>query len=242
MATVWHESIVTYIKDESPNTKLFGVKIQGEEIFNFKAGQFVTMDLPISDKRLKRWRSYSIASEPNEHNTLEFCIAQLEGGAGTRYLFEDLKVGDTIKFKGPDGAFYLPAQLENDLVFICTGTGVAPFRSMIRDLVAQSKAFRKIHVVFGTRYKSGILYAAEWQQLMIDYPDQIQFSVALSRESVAGTTQGYVHGVYKKMYPTPRADVAFYICGWSAMIDEAVATLMVDLGYDKRQIHYELYG
>ena len=43
-------------------------------------------------------------------------------------------------------------------------------------------------------------------------------------------------------YHDLRPDVDFYLCGWSNMIDEAVAHLMVDIGYDRAQLHYELYG
>ena len=58
----WYDSEIINIKEQSPTTRLFTLKVQGDEPINFKAGQFVTMDLPISEKRLKRWRSYSIAN------------------------------------------------------------------------------------------------------------------------------------------------------------------------------------
>jgi ferredoxin-NADP reductase len=51
-----------------------------------------------------------------------------------------------------------------------------------------------------------------------------------------------VHQVYLEHYKTPRPDVHFYLCGWSNMIDAAVAHLLADLKYDRSQIHYELYG
>ena len=65
-----------------------------------------------------------------------FSIVKLEGGLGTTYLFEEAKVGTEIKFKKPAGVFTLPADVsDKNLVFICTGTGVAPFRSMVFDLL-----------------------------------------------------------------------------------------------------------
>ena len=244
----WYDSKVTRIADASPTTKRFWVEVEGEEQPDFKAGQFVTMDLPIHEKRLKRWRSYSIANAPQCSKELEFCIVHLEGGAGTHYFFNDVEVGTPIRFKGPSGTFCLTETIEKDLVFICTGTGVAPFRSMIGDIVLQKKAYKNIHLIFGTREEEGILYRDEFEELMDDMPN-FRYSVALSRAKELKPADfkfdlhlGYVHPIYMEEYSDVRPDVDFYICGWSNMIDDAVTNLFVKLGYDKSQIHYELYG
>ena len=237
----WYDSKVIKIEDQTPTTKRFFVEIPKEEPIDFTAGQFVTMDLPISDKRLKRWRSYSIANAPNGSNILEFCIVKLEDGAATKYLFNDLKVGENIRFKGPDGTFVLPDPIEKDLVLICTGTGVAPYRSMLIDLQKSQKPHKNIHLIFGTRYEDGILYRDEFKQMEKGIPG-FKYSIALSREENWKGTKGYVHQIYMEDYREVRPDVDFYICGWSNMIDDAVANLILKLGYDKSQIHYELYG
>jgi NAD(P)H-flavin reductase len=135
----WYDSQIIDIQNETDSTKRLWVKIQGEEKVQFQAGQFVTMDLPISDKRLKRWRSYSIASAPvGEDDVLEFCVVKAEESTGgSKYLCDEATIGTPIRFKGPDGTFVLKQPLEKDLVLICTGTGVAPFRSMIWDIYNQ---------------------------------------------------------------------------------------------------------
>lgn len=247
MAWTWYNSVVTKIVDESPTTKRFWLKVEGGRP-DFIAGQFVTMDLPIHDKRLKRWRSYSIANAPDEVEELEFCIVHLEGGLASKYFFETVEVGTAIKFKGPSGAFYLKEPIEKDLVLICTGTGVAPFRSMIHDIINKKKSHKKIHLIFGTRYKEGILYEEEFSKLQETH-DFFTYSVCLSREENIDKYavsyelhKGYVHEIYKEHYKKSNSEVAFYLCGWTAMIDQAVEGLMVDLGYQKEQIHYELYG
>ena len=237
----WYDGKIIKIEDESSTTKRFWVEVPEETTIDFKAGQFVTMDLPINEKRLKRWRSYSIANAPDGTNVLEFCIVLLEGGAGSTYLFEEVNIGTPIRFKGPSGTFTLPEPVEKDLVFICTGTGVAPFRSMIRDLHDQNKAHRNLHLIFGTRYEEGILYRNEFEKLTAIIPG-FKYSVALSRDKDWEGHQGYVHDIYMEDYKEPRSDVDFYLCGWSNMIDDAVANLLIKLGYDKSQIHYELYG
>ena len=244
----WYDSNVIRIEDQTPTTKRFWVEVPAEEVIDFKAGQFVTMDLPIHEKRLKRWRSYSIANFPDDSNQLEFCVVRLDGGAGTEYLFNEVQVGTPIRFKGPDGTFVLPEKVDFDLVFICTGTGVAPFRSMIWDMYHQKKSHQNIHLIFGTRYANGILYQEEFEELLEKIPN-FKYSVALSREEDISQYQfpfevhkGYLHQIYQKYYAEKKDDLHFYICGWSNMIDDAVANLIVKLGYDKKQIHYELYG
>ena len=63
MPITWYEGVVQKIAEEAPNVRRFWVEVP--EKIDFQAGQFVTMDLPIGDKRLQRWRSYSIANAPD---------------------------------------------------------------------------------------------------------------------------------------------------------------------------------
>ncbi len=241
MATTWYFGKISHIEIETPSVRRFTVEVEEVENFDFRAGQFVTMDLPIGEKRLQRWRSYSIASAPLGTNSLEFCIGKLEGGLGTTYLFEEAKVGTVLKFKGPDGSFCLPEQLDNDLVMICTGTGVAPFRSMLHSVFFNQKPYKSLHLIFGCRYEKDILYRKELEQFAHDFPN-FTYEIALSREPETDFHKGYVHQIYLKKYAATRPDVHFMLCGWSAMIDEAVANLLVTLAYDRTQVRYELYG
>lgn len=237
----WYNGIVRKVTQASPNVRRFWVEVPEVEQFDFKAGQFVTMDLPIGEKRLQRWRSYSIASAPDGTNVLEFCIVRSTEGEGTKYLFESVGEGTTLKFKGPEGGFVLPDVIERDLVLVCTGTGVAPFRSMVQDLVRTGKPHRNIHLVFGTRDEAGILYRDEFERLA-QQVSWFRYDVALSRQEDWPGHKGYVHEIYKAAYPTPRPDLAFYLCGWTNMVDEAVANLIAHLGYERGQVYYELYG
>lgn len=238
MPATWHTATVKHIEPLTPNVRRF--VLEAPENFTFEAGQFITCDLPIGDKRLQRWRSYSIANAPGD-GTLELCIVRAENGLGSRYLFEELYEGSAIRFKGPDGGFLLPATIETDLVFICTGTGVAPFRSMLFDLRRSGKKHQKLHLIFGCRTVADILYREEFEQLAREWPD-FRYDVVLSRQPDWPGYKGHVHPVYMQEYAEKRPDVQFYLCGWSAMIDEAVANLIIQLGYDRGQVKFELYG
>src|SRR3954470_23127330 len=99
----WQKGIVTRIENETPVTKRFWIEFSDMKSFDFKPGQFVTIDLPIHEKPNKRWRSYSIASWPDGTNVFELVIVLLEGGAGTTYLFNHVNVGSELIFRGAQG-------------------------------------------------------------------------------------------------------------------------------------------
>ena len=241
MPRKWYDGRVIRIADESSTTRRFWIQVDEIERFDFRAGQFVTFDLPISEKRRERWRSYSIASAPDGTNIFELCIVHLEGGRGTTYLFEEVKEGSILSFKGPDGVFTLPKNLDREIVLICTGTGVAPFRSMLGALKESGGPKQPLHLIFGTRHEEGILYREEMETLAKEWPN-FRFDVALSREKDWDGYQGYVHQVYQEHYPEVDADRLFLLCGWQNMVDEAVDRLTEKMGYAKQQVVFELYG
>lgn len=241
MPISWYDGVVTRIEIMAPQVKRFFVEIPGDGPFEFKGGQFMTFDLPIGEKRLQRWRSYSVASGPDGGRVLEFCIVFSGRGEGTRYLFEEVRVGSVLRIKGPDGAFFLPEIIDRDLVFICTGTGIAPFRSMLNELRASGREHRNLHLIFGTRTEETVLYRSEFEEMAANWPG-FRYDIALSRQEDWSGHKGYVHDIYLNAYADRRSDITFYLCGWTNMIDDAVANLMVKLGYDRKQIIYELYG
>ncbi len=237
----WQDATIIDIRNETPNTRRFWFQL--EKPFDFKPGQFVTLDLPIHEKKNKRWRSYSVASAPDGSNVFELVIVFLEGGAGTNYLFNEIKVGSKISLRGPLGVFVLPATIHQDLYFICTGTGIAPFRSMVNHLLKNKLPTKKLHLIFGCRYKTDILYYQEFRELEKNYP-QFHFYPCFSRENEVGEQEykGYVHQVYQNLVQAGNPEQSmFYLCGWKNMIDEAREHLK-NAGVDKKEIHFELYG
>ena len=241
----WQKGIVTRIENETYNTRRFWIKLPEVESFDFVPGQFVTLDLPIHEKTNKRWRSYSIASWPDGTNVIELLIVLLEGGAGTTYLFNEISEGSALTLRGPQGVFILPEPIEKDLFFICTGTGIAPFRSMVHHIKGQGVAHRDIYLLFGTRTRRDLLYLDEMRRLEQEVPN-FHFLPTLSREQWDGCC-GYVHALYEnlvheKMNGSPEPPAAkFYLCGWKNMVDEAKQRIQ-QLGYDRKSIHQELYG
>lgn len=247
-AAPWRTGTVIGIEEATYNTKRFFIKVNETDSLDFKAGQFVTLDLPIHEKVNKRWRSYSIASWPDGSNVFELLIVLLEGGAGSTYLFTEVKVGSEISFRGPQGVFVLPETIDRDLFFICTGTGIAPFRSMLNYIRLHRVAHQNLYLIFGCRAKKDLLYYEEMKALE-NQLDNFHYMPTLSREPWEGH-QGYVHDLYESVCRKnneacknhePLKPASFYLCGWKFMIDDARQKI-VALGYDRKEIHLESYG
>ncbi len=244
----WRTGTVIRIEDETYNTKRFFIKVDELETFNFKPGQFVTLDLPIHEKKNKRWRSYSIASWPDGTNVFELLIVLLEDGAGTPYLFNEVNVGSELTFRGPQGVFTLPENIEKDLFFICTGTGIAPFRSMLNYIQLHNIPHENIYLIFGCRTQKDLLYHEEVKALESKI-ENFTYMPSLSREGWEGH-KGYVHRLYEEICRKNNEacedmqnlkPASFYLCGWKAMIDDARQKITA-LGYDRKSVHLELYG
>jgi ferredoxin-NADP reductase len=255
MLQPWQTGKVIRIENENPSTKRFWIQLPALESFDFKPGQFVTLDLPIHEKPAKRLRSYSIASWPDGTNIFELVIVLLEGGAGTEYLFNNISVGDEIILRGAQGVFTLPENIDRDLFFICTGTGVAPFRSMAHHILNHNIPHQNIYLIFGCRKFSDCLYRSELEELEKKIPG-FNYIPTFSREVPDEINKlvrtGYVHAVYEEicrnniqLNTVENISIVkpahFFLCGWKNMIAEAKQKIQA-FGYDRKNIHQELYG
>lgn len=234
----WRVGKVIRIKDETRSTKRYWIEVPELESFDFIPGQFVTLDLPIHEKANKRWRSYSIASWPDGSNVFELVIVLDKKGDGTNYIFDEVKIGTELTFRGAQGVFILKEPLDKELFLICTGTGVAPFRSMVHHIKNKNIPHKNITLVFGCRTKDTLLYFEEMKELDRAVAG-FKYIPTLSREEWDGAT-GYVHPVYEELCKD-KQPANFLICGWRGMIDEAKQRIL-DMGYDKKDIHVEIYG
>jgi ferredoxin-NADP reductase len=238
MIAPWQTGIVKQIEQATHNTRRYWIELPETPSFIFKPGQFVTLDLPIHEQRNRRWRSYSIASMPDGSNVIELLIVHLEGGLASKYIFNEIKEGSPVTLRGPLGLFVLPEHLEKDLYLICTGTGIAPFRSMLQYIHHHQLPHNRIYLLFGTRRQEDLLYRDEMTELQNTLPD-FTYRPILSRETWDGD-MGYVHKIYEALC-SGNPPAIFMLCGWRAMIDEGKERLL-KMGYEKKDIHVELYG
>jgi len=229
--------VVESVINLSPSVKHYTVSVNDKADFDFEPGQFVIISFPGIQHQFP-YRSYSIASAPMT-NHFDLCVVLKEDGAASPILFEKA-VGDSIRFSAPQGKFVLPDETAGKtFCFICTGTGVAPFRAMIQHLISKQLPFEKIILIFGGRKQEDLLYREEFESLA-KTDARFEYYPVLSREYWDGY-QGYVHQIYlNKPAYTGQANMLFYICGWSEMVREAKNNLK-EMGYSRKEIKFELF-
>lgn len=211
---------------------------------DFQAGQYVMMKIP----GVTGVRQYSIASAPSMGHALELLVDVIPGGLGSMYLAA-LSPGDEVEFMAPAGAFTLansearPASVgearDEKLLFVATGSGMAPVRSMLLDLLVDKKDKREMWLHWGLRYAEDIFWFDELSQMAEEY-DNFTFDLTLSRPPEAWELcTGYVTQCLVEHH-TDFSSIGAYVCGNRRMIDD-VKTELLKKGVGGAQIHTEQF-
>jgi len=219
-------------REVAPATRHFEFEVPGLEELPFKPGQFVSVKQVFAGREITR--AYSIASRPGG-NRFALCLNRIENGLVSNYLFE-LEPGEEIEMGEVLGYFTLRNQ-QRDALFVATGTGVAPFRSMLLQHLPEVEG--QITLLMGCRHPQGLMYREELDQLARDHA-HFSFVPTVTRpdESWSGRT-GRVQAHLDEVLGE-RRDVDVYICGLKAMVDD-VRSLLKQKGLDRKQIIYEKY-
>ena len=184
---------------------------------DFKAipGQYIDIIGPAGVRR-----SYSLASTYS--NTLELHIRLVEGGVMSDYWFKHAKVNDLLRLNGPLGTFFLRNLAGLNLVFLATGTGIAPVKAMLESLVLldQDRSPESVTVFWGARSVTDFYFDVQ------GIPAGQRFVPVLSRftEGWAGA-KGYVQNVFLSFRPDLSKTVV-YACGSDMMIRSAKSSLL----------------
>jgi ferredoxin-NADP reductase len=219
-------------------TKHLELEVKGVSRFGFVPGQWLSVKANTPEGE-EITRAYSIASPPSENGHFAFCLNRVEDGFMSNHLF-DLEEGGKVTFQGPFGDFILRPPLR-DTVFIATGTGVAPFRSMLHWLLADPERHqgREFRLLFGARTEQDIYYREEFEQLAAEH-DNFHFLPTLSRATDDWKgLRGYVQQHLGEVVGM-RSDMHAYICGLDKMV-KANRDLLKTLGWERTSIRYEKY-
>ena len=211
----------------------FIFEIPDVPVFSFIPGQWVSCEERVDGEMITR--AYSIASPP-DGNRFELCLNRVEGGHLSPYLFS-MEPGDSIEMRGPFGTFIF-REPPNDTVMIATGTGIAPFRSMLPPRLAKDAA-RQITLLFGVRHEHGLLYRDEFEAMEQAHRN-FRFWPTLTRPEQ--DWKGRVGRVQQHLAEAvgSRRDLDVYICGLREMVDETRAMLK-SMGFDRKRLIYEKY-
>jgi ferredoxin-NADP reductase len=219
-------------------TKHLELEVDGVTRFGFVPGQWLSVKATTPDGE-EMTRAYSIASPPSENGHFAFCLNRVQDGFMSNYLCS-LEEGAKVEFQGPFGDFILRPPLR-DTAFIATGTGIAPFRSMLHWLLAEGDRHQghEFWLLFGSRRERDIYYREEFERLAAEHAN-FRFLPTLSRgEAEWKGLRGYVQEHLPEIVGM-RSDMHAYICGLDKMI-KANRGLLKSLGWDRTSIRYEKY-
>lgn len=231
----------TIFKTTALTPTVFELQFTTEPRVTYQAGHFASVLIPKAGpggRDLRR--AYSIASSPDTDH-LELCIKKVEGGPGTTYL-NSLKTGDSFQCQLPFGDFLLKTQPLKNLVFIATGTGIAPFRSMMKETSFDSKKYASVHCLFGIREESEALYLSDLTSV-----PELNLVYCITRLNsmnhpgatfYAGRVTQYLKEKLSPSISWNQTD--FYLCGNGEMIKECTEYL-TQQGVEKTSIITEKY-
>ncbi len=208
----------------------------------FQAGQWVSLVLPLPEGEARR--AYSIASAPDGTPRFSLAITKVETGAGSPYLHA-LEPGAELRAIGPQGFFTRPVTDEgHPSLFVGTGTGVTPLRSMIRFALARGDTSPMV-LIFGCRYPEDRIYAEELEELAAKHPN-FRYAYTLSKpnadwKGLTGYVQTHVEGAWRELEGTNRGAPHVYICGLERMVSSVRDLLRKQMGVDRKQVHSERY-
>jgi len=217
---------------------VFELGFDTSEPVEFEAGQFFSIVIPgAGPKGRDLRRAYSIASPP-EKRPIELCVKLVEGGPGTNFLIK-LRPGDRFRAFASYGDFTYEPKEGRAACFIATGTGIAPFRSMVFSKKFQETLPTQSFCLLGVREEEEVIYTDEFTSV-----PGLKWVAAVSKPSHQGTWKGFKGRVTDWLRAQgsdfPWSTTEFYLCGNGAMIDETKA-LLAERGVDKASIHQEIY-
>jgi NAD(P)H-flavin reductase len=233
---VTHTGQVIYSVPVSKGIILIRIKLIQPESVDFKAGQYLAVLLPGSDKT----SYYSIASSPNRKDEVELLVKEDKLGAGAIYLYS-LKQGDSIQLHMPMGDAYLRESSERNVVFVAGASGASYIRSMIHYLDESNLlAHRQIHYFLGCREEDELL-ESDYMQAIADKYAGFHYHPALSHQEDWDGHTGLITEVVGRLLPNDMSEWEAYSAGSPAMVKAVADLLIADKKLIPRRFFSDLY-
>jgi ferredoxin-NADP reductase len=234
----WQTGTVEELGTETPRTRSIRLAVPGWA--GHLAGQHVDLRLTGEDG-YQAQRSYSIASGPEDDDVV-LTVERLDDGEVSPFLVDELRTGDELELRGPVGGYFVwEASRGGPLLLVAGGSGVVPFRAMLRHHRASSSAV-PVRLLYSARSLEDVLYRDELTGMTGNGEIDIRFT--LTREQPAGW-RGYRRRIDEELLaevawpPTDRPLV--YVCGPTDFVETA-ASALVELGHEPGRIRLERFG
>lgn len=231
---------VLEVIDETPSTRTLRlVSPSGDQLPPFQAGQYINLFVEIDG--VATARPYAISSPPGQRGYYDLTVKRASAGFVSHYLLDQVGVGQALVSSGPMGSFYHnPLYHGADLVFLAGGSGSAPARSMLLDMLERDLD-QRFHLIYANSHIDDVIYAEELQALAERHP-RFQLTQVISRPLPGywGYSGRISHEMLAGLVGAVEGKM-FYLCGPTAF-NENCAALLQAMGVPARRIRIEANG
>ncbi|SUT94855.1 NADH oxidoreductase [Actinobacillus lignieresii] len=228
-----NELQVYSIVQEAPNVKT--INFIAQDFYPYQAGQYALVSVKNTPHIT---RAYSLSSTPGESCFVSITVREIEGGVGSTWLNNDVKVGDQVWFSNPMGEFSCQQVLADNYLLVGAGSGVTPIMSMARWLLANRPEVN-LTVIHSVHSPEDVIFKSEWQELKAKYP-----KLNLVINTSVGATEGFASGrisaeIIKNAVPNV-SDYTVMTCGPEAYM-AALKNIVLELGVSEDRFFTEAF-
>ena len=224
--------IVSEIVDETSLTRSFILKVEDkyQSLFNFEAGQFLSLRLAWQQGYLDR--CYSLSNLPGDSAGLKITVKRVKDGRASNLLNDSIKVGDIIDVASPSGRFTLGNNPASSLALFAAGSGITPVISIIKYALAETDS--TIKLLYANSNRQQIIFDAELSELQQQYPERFNCVHHISSES------GRINETAINQFIEGGLNANFYICGPAPFMD-LIENVLGEIGVDNSAIFTERF-
>ena len=229
MPAEFHSLQIAGIVQETHDTRsfIFDVPKSLREEFQYRAGQFLTFEIPWNGMELRR--CYSLSSAPETDPWPKVTVKRVDDGRISNWFNDELKVGDTILVQPPEGRFVLRSdEGDHGIVLFGGGSGITPVLSIMKSALRTTD--RDVKLIYANRDERSIIFKDEIDLWLAEFPNRLEVVHHLDTES------GFMSVEDIQRHFRGWEDAEFFVCGptgYMDSIEEAFKASNIDIGQTK---------
>jgi len=233
------EVVCVGVIQETPDVKTFQFQSKSPQLFHFKPGQFIGIQLEIDGE--KHNRSYTIASSPSRPHILELTIKKEKGGSVSPWLHQNITVGSELELRGPAGRFNCFDIPSEKVLLISAGSGITPMMSMAR-FWTDTDPSKDIQFLNWVRSVEDIIFRRELS--LIDFKSEnFQLEVNCTQPGLSENwlgRRGRVNATSLSDMVTDLNDRVIFCCGPDGFMQQ-VKSCLESLNFNMENYHDETF-
>jgi 3-ketosteroid 9alpha-monooxygenase subunit B len=228
----FHALRVARIIEETADARSFVLDVPAalRDRFAYRAGQFLTFEVPFEPRPLGR--CYSLSSAPGIDADLVFTVKRVTGGRVSNWLHDQLRPGDAVRVLPPAGRFVLRTGSTRPLALLGGGSGITPLFSLAKAALAASA--RRVHLVYANRDAASVIFRDALAALAARHGDRFAVVHHLDSE------RGFLDAAGVQAHLAGLEDAEFYLCGPTPFMD-LVESVLVGAGVPRERIRIERF-